>query len=177
MTKNFTRKMFGVSAFFLVTMIGNDAFAEEGRQFRPGSPEGQLEIMDKNKDATISADEFHGTEEMFLQLDSDSNGSITLTELKSGDRRGGRRREAKNRKREPQKLLDRMDTNTDGRISKEEFRGPAERFENVDSNKDGFLSLSKNWKICQNKEEAKVDGDTVEVDSKPLNFHISIKIV
>jgi Ca2+-binding EF-hand superfamily protein len=37
-------------------------------------------------------------------------------------------------------ILERMDTNKDGKISKDEARGPiAENFERIDTNKDGFI--------------------------------------
>ncbi|MCX6999639.1 MAG: hypothetical protein NT106_05000 [Candidatus Sumerlaeota bacterium] len=41
---------------------------------------------------------------------------------------------------DPAQAFDRMDTNKDSKISKDEFRGPADQFTGADTNKDGFLS-------------------------------------
>lgn len=38
------------------------------------------------------------------------------------------------------RLLERADTNRDGKLSRDEFRGPAPLFERLDRNRDGFLS-------------------------------------
>ena len=127
---------------FLATTLAS-GLAEDGKRNQPGSPEGQLQIMDTNKDGKISSDEFYGPDEMFAQLDSDSSGYVTLTELEFWDRKGGRKHNRSRRKRNPQKFLDRMDTNNDGKISKDEFRGRSEMFGKIDTNKDGFLSIDE----------------------------------
>jgi Ca2+-binding EF-hand superfamily protein len=41
----------------------------------------------------------------------------------------------------PEEMFTKMDTNTDGKLSKEEVKGPlAEKFSEIDTNKDGFIS-------------------------------------
>lgn len=40
----------------------------------------------------------------------------------------------------PERFLERMDANKDGKIQRDEFRGPAERFDAADTDKDGVLS-------------------------------------
>jgi Ca2+-binding EF-hand superfamily protein len=39
-----------------------------------------------------------------------------------------------------QTIVDRQDTNQDGKISKEEFRGPPPLFDRLDRDKDGYVT-------------------------------------
>ena len=117
--------------------------AEDGMNHGIGSPQGQFELMDKNEDGRISSDEFYGTNETFSQLDVDSSGYVTLPELESWDRKGARTKYTSKRQRNPQKMLDRMDANKDGKLSKEEFRGRPEKFDKIDTDNDGFLSIEE----------------------------------
>ena len=132
---------FATLLFF--TIISANLSAGNDIRSRRGSPEGQLEIMDEDKDGNISSDEFYGTLEMFAELDSDSNGYIRLNELKYWDRKSEKKRDHSKRKRDPQKLLGRLDANKDGKVSKEEFRGQSEMFTKADTNKDGLLSIDE----------------------------------
>lgn len=43
----------------------------------------------------------------------------------------------------PQMVIKRMDTDGDGKISREEFRGPPPRFDKMDADKDGFITLDE----------------------------------
>ena len=109
------------SVLIFLSIAITTVLADDSNQLRPGSPEGQLQLMDKNQDGRISTDEFYGTNETFSQLDIDSSGYVTLTELESWDRKGTREKERRRRQRNPQKMLDRMDANKDGKLSKDEF--------------------------------------------------------
>ena len=130
-----------VLTFLAMTII--TTLGEDGNRQRTGSPEGQLQLMDKNQDGRISSDEFYGSNETFSQLDIDNSGYVTLTELESWDRKGASTKYNSKRQRNPQKMLDRMDANKDGKLSKEEFRGRPEKFDKIDTDNDGFLSIEE----------------------------------
>jgi hypothetical protein len=51
-------------------------------------------------------------------------------------------------------MIQRMDTNGDGKISKDEWRGPAEAFDQMDTNKDGFLTADELTAGMQNRMNA-----------------------
>lgn len=86
--------------------------------------------MDTNHDGKISRDEWKGPADSFDRLDSNHDGFITREERPQGNRRGSSGRF------DPKS----MDSNGDGRISKDEWKGQAEMFDRIDSNHDGVLT-------------------------------------
>jgi Ca2+-binding EF-hand superfamily protein len=111
------------------------------------TPEEFLKRFDKNKDGVLSKDELPpGLARNFDRYDRNSDGKLDLKEI-------GQMLEAAQRafaakpavdeaavERRVTQILERMDTNKDGKISKDEARGPiAENFERIDTNKDGYI--------------------------------------
>jgi Ca2+-binding EF-hand superfamily protein len=111
------------------------------------TPEEFLKRYDKNKDGVLNKDELPpGLARNFDRYDRNSDGKLDLKEI-------GQMLEAAQRafaatpavdeaavERRVTQILERMDTNKDGKISKDEARGPiAENFERIDTNKDGYI--------------------------------------
>lgn len=77
-------------------------------------------------------------ESAFRRLDSDRNGSLTLTEFNSVAVA------QQLPKADASKYLNSMDINKDGKVSLAEHRAPnAARFDRADTNKDGTLSIAE----------------------------------
>lgn len=92
----------------------------------------RFERADANGDSVLDATEFRGNAERFANIDTDSNGSLTREELEAGHKehkgkRGGKR-------------FEKSDANGDGALDSSEFRGPAEAFSRLDTDSDGKLT-------------------------------------
>jgi Ca2+-binding EF-hand superfamily protein len=115
------------------------------------SPEEFLKQFDKNKDGVLTADELPPfLARAFERADANGDGKIDIKEvgelLKILKQRfgSGTPESAPAMKAEVERrvneMMERMDTNKDGKISKDEAKGVlAENFDRIDANKDGFI--------------------------------------
>jgi Ca2+-binding EF-hand superfamily protein len=97
--------------------------------------------------------------DMLRKLDTGHNGKIDPKALKA---------EADNILQERVKeVFNRLDTNKDGKISKDEARGLIkEHFDQIDTNKDGFISYDELLKAAKERHEAKA-SDTKATNNPP----------
>lgn len=115
-----------------------------------------FEAYDKDADGFVTEQEFDGSGEVFRLLDKDGDGRISTQELGlpadyRPDPNAGKRREMKGRRgRDPRgggedrlerlrRLVERLDVDKDGVVTKAEWRGNANLFTRLDRNKDGKL--------------------------------------
>ena len=110
----------------------------EGRGMRGfGDPARTIERFDENGDGKIAKSELpERMAERVMAADLDADGFVTLEELKKA--------EEKRREEQARRMLERMDTNKDGKLSGDEIpeRG-RERMMRLDTNKDGELTLAE----------------------------------
>jgi len=99
-----------------------------------------IKHFDKDGDGKVSKQEFTGTQDHFTSLDKNNDGFIDQNEKPAagksidqsikGAAKGGN-------------MIQNLDKNGDGKISKDEFAGPAEVFTTLDKNKDGFIDQNE----------------------------------
>jgi len=119
---------------------------DEAAKFQPGAGAGAGMIarrvlgMDKDRDGKVSRDEFTGPPANFDRLDANKDGFITRNELPGAAAAGvGAPDRAMLRER-----LQAMDKDGDGKVSKDEFTGEPALFDRLDTNKDGVISREDN---------------------------------
>ena len=119
------------------------------------SRRGRFARLDTNNDSKLSfAEAAVGTSTRFARLDADKDGKLTPEEMRpfGGRRHHGGPRMAQDDEARPgpggggmgAMMLRRVDTNNDGRISRDEMRAQADqRFDRLDANKDGFIDQTE----------------------------------
>jgi hypothetical protein len=141
--------------------------AREGRGPRGDRPvPGVIGALDTNKDGTLDKAEISGATEALKKLDKDSDGKLTMAELRGGQGRGpgeqqggegrrerGPRNESEERAGERPQGGDRpmggppfvaaLDTNKNGTIDADELTGASAALLKLDKNSDGQLTMDE----------------------------------
>ena len=89
--------------------------------------------LDYNRDNRITRDEWHFDREGFRRADHNGDGAISRAEFFNQDAVDDDRGDA----------FPFLDTNRDGRLSRDEWHGSAGRFATLDANHDGFISRTE----------------------------------
>ena len=161
---NYQMKLAAVFTFLFLFVNGSVYAQSESNkdQRKQASVEEVFEKRDKNEDGKLEKSELIGLiSNDFEKFDTDDDGFISKKELADSDALSskGKRQRGKRQsgdRPDPAQMMEHMDSNKDGKLSKEEVRGPlARHFSKIDSNNDGFISKEE----LQNSPKPKQRGD------------------
>jgi Ca2+-binding EF-hand superfamily protein len=116
-------------------------------------PKRLFQVLDKNKDGKLTRDEVQGRPRILAAFDRLGKESLTVEDLTAalgggGGKKAAKKAQKKNAKAEKmaegsaaglQPFFRALDTDHDGRLSREELSKAAELFDRLDRNHDGFL--------------------------------------
>ena len=127
---------------------GGNRSGKAGRSGRRGRLNaGMLRRFDRNKDGKVDADEFPGREELFARMDANKDGVLDEADIAAakgggkGARKGGTARAPTTPR--TGNVIERGDTDGDGRLNRAEFLGSAAEWRALDKNGDGWVTADE----------------------------------
>lgn len=123
--------------------MAEDEIADIRKKLRNPSRYDFLPLFDIDRDNNISLDEYDGPMADFKKYDKDDDGVVTYDELypeKMMERM--KKNEDAGPKPEDLTILETMDANKDGKVSREEFKGTADGWKRLDRNGDGVVTIA-----------------------------------
>jgi len=176
-TRSLIAVLLAATSLTLTPALAQDATKPAARPDRATQQRASFDRMDTNKDGYVDRDESHAAREaIFARLDVNKDGRLTADELMGPQR--ARRQMPKSqdgginaqtdttkpandsRRTRAERLLQRLDTDKDGVISRAEWLAADDtRFDRCDANKDGKLAFGE----CRMAQATRGDRRTTTV--------------
>ena len=117
------------------------------------NPKELIKKMDKDGDGKLSRDEWTGQAKFYDQIDADQDKRLTIAELTAhyeslagangGKKTGGKGAAQKTRSKDPEEMIKKMDTDGDGLVARDEWKGQAVDYDKIDANRDARVTLAE----------------------------------
>ena len=127
----------------IVTGLSAQERSHKQGERKKESVEEVFKQRDKNEDGKLEKSELIGwVSNDFSKLDVNADGFLSLEEFAKSAKFQKRNKRGRSGERpNPDMVMERLDANEDGKISKKEAKGPLkEHFDRIDSNNDGFIT-------------------------------------
>ncbi len=132
----------GALSFDEILVMAEDEIADIKKKMENPNRYEFLVLFDSDKDNNVTLDEYDGPMEVFRKFDKNGDGVVTYDELypeKMTERM--KKEEEMGAKPEALTILDTMDKNHDGKVTREEFKGSDDAFKRLDRNGDGVITI------------------------------------
>lgn len=136
-----------VAALSVTAMSASAKGNGEGRKMR--GPQVTFEQLDTNGDGFVTAEEMQAhAESRFMALDTDGDGAVSLEEMKAKFAQGqGDKKKGERGAKKMEKMFSKMDANGDGKLTADEMKPKGDRhtkmIERLDTDKDGKISKAE----------------------------------
>lgn len=126
-----------------ILAMAEDEIADIRRKMESPNRYDFLVIFDADKDNDVGLDEYDGPMESFKKYDKDGDGVVTYDELYP-ERMAERMKKAEETGPRPEDLsiIEMLDKNQDGKVSRDEFKGTEDAWKRLDRNGDGLISIT-----------------------------------
>jgi Ca2+-binding EF-hand superfamily protein len=142
-----------------------------GARMLDATPEQFIKRFDKNNDGVLTKDELPPRlAAVFDRADQNGDGKLDREEvaqmldvlrqrMKQTANKAGTPAKSPDLSRRVDEIFNRLDTNKDGKISREEAKGPLEKnFDVIDRNKDGFLDKMEVSQVMERLNQRRLDA-------------------
>jgi Ca2+-binding EF-hand superfamily protein len=126
-------KIFAFPILFALCAVALPAM---GQSLQNQNEQMRFQGLDRNKDGRITRNEWRGNDQSFANEDWNGDGVLSGDEVRPGARRAG---EPLSSERNAAQFRD-LDSNNDGVITRNEWRGDRKAFDRLDTNRNGMLN-------------------------------------
>jgi Ca2+-binding EF-hand superfamily protein len=142
--KEYDKNRDGSWSFEEIVPLAEDEIADIRKKMKNPNRYDFLVLFDSDKDNDVSLDEYDGPMDDFRKHDKDSDGVVTYDELYP-ERMAMRMKQGEAPaapKAEDLTILETMDKDQDGKVSRTEFKGTEDAWQRLDRNGDGVITLT-----------------------------------
>lgn len=141
--REFDKNRDGALSLEEVTAMAEEEISDIRKKMKSPNRYDFLVLFDADHDNNVSLDEYDGPMDVFKKFDKDGDGVVTYDELYP-EKMAERMKKYEDMAPKPEDLtiLETMDKNKDGHVSRDEFKGTDDAWKRLDRNGDGVITIA-----------------------------------